>query len=71
MKILGEAKFQALAKINPISEVLLRSDLKELLIPIIENIVYQPSFLIIHSSSSIFDLAKNHNELIKITSNKR
>jgi len=71
MKILGEVKYQALAKINPISEVLLRSDLKELLIPIIENIVYQPSFLIIHSSSSIFDLAKNHNELIKITSNKR
>ena len=67
MKILGEAKYQALAKINPVSEVLLRSDSGELLIPIIENIAYQHSFLIVHSSS-IFNLAKNNNELIKITS---
>jgi hypothetical protein len=68
MKILGEANNQALAKNNPINEVLLRGDPKIFLMPSSKLFLIKFFILSALRFTSILNLTINNNELIKITS---
>ena len=68
MKILGEANNQALAKNNPIIEVLLRGDPKNFLMPASKNFLIKFFILSVLPITSIPGLTINNYELIKITS---
>jgi len=67
VKILGEANNQALARNNPIDEVLLRGDPRIFLMPSSKN--FSKFFILsVLLFDSILDLTTNNYELIKITS---
>jgi hypothetical protein len=68
VKILGEANNQALARNNPINEVLLRDDSRIFLMPSSKNFSNKFLILSILLFDFILDLTKNKNDLIKITS---
>jgi hypothetical protein len=68
MKILGEANYRALAKINPKRDIQLRGNPEKLIMLPNKDFQFQSSFTNILSFSSIYNLTKNKNDLIKITS---
>jgi len=71
MKILGEANYRALARNNPINEVLLRGDPNKFLKLPWQNFLSKIFSLPVFPFTSILDLTKNKDDLIKITSQKR